>query len=178
MCKFIWFFKYNIFPSSTKFYHFLPIFILPFKIFTNFYHLPPIFIFFYRFLTLFILLLQTFKLPSFDSCQTWPLLSNFFIFLANFCHIFPPSTNFHYPLSNFTNFYTLLIPFSSFTLLFVDQKMVVFIFLSFDKHQPNHPVGCHVTGIILSFFFFFLHALCCLCLLHEAISLTGIIVSG
>ena len=50
-------------------------------------------------------------------------------------------------------------------------------FSSSDMHHSHHLFGCYAIGIN-SLLFSFLHALSCLYLLHQVISLTSIVVSG
>ena len=76
-------------------------------------------------------------------------------------------TNF---LATFTNFLALCY-FSSF------RNRFSFVFSSSGMQQSHHIVKCHATGINY-LFISFLHALHCLYLLHQAVSLTRIIVSG
>ena len=62
------------------------------------------------------------------------------------------------------------------------KKMVlllffVFFFSSSGMHRSHHLAGCHAFGNN-SLLFYFLHALSCLYLLHQVISLTWIIVTG
>ena len=60
----------------------------------------------------------------------------------------------------------------------INQKMALFLFFFtyFGMHQYHH-LGGHAAGINY-FLISFLHALCCLYLLHQAISLTRIKFSG
>ena len=55
--------------------------------------------------------------------------------------------------------------------------LLLFFFSSSGMHHSHHLVGCHAFGIN-SLLFSFLHALSCLYLLHQVISLTWIIVTG
>ena len=81
-------------------------------------------------------------------------------------------------LPMFYHFPPTLTNFLSFMLFLINQKWFYFFYFSSSgMHQFHYLVVCQATGIN-SLLISFLHALCCLYLLQQAISLIGIIVSG